>query len=292
MGLFAPGRPSWRAAARSSHVSFVEGQMKGIRFSVIVAAAALAVGMLAPASDAAITSVTQNTVPNLDPLPPQIELTPLGEESFVFVDRTHELTSARYDPATGLLNTAATGTLVGFPSYLNGVQYVANANDNRTAGTDAVLNDYLVTYTVDTPSFAYLLLDNRLDGTAGNVSKTNTTDPNLGGNLAWVINDGWTRVNTGMMPNGQADYLGIDEGATVASPDLRTHHDLGPGISLNQFYAIYSKEVDGSFVTRGIRQPTGSGNMYVVAVAPIPEPGTIGLIAVGVGALLARRVRR
>ena len=266
--------------------------MKGFRFYGLVAGAALALGIVAPGAEGAVTSVTQNSVPNLDPLPPQIEATPLGEESFAFVDRTHEITAARYDPATGLLNTAATGTLVAFPSYLLGAQYIANANDNRTAGTDAVLNDYMVTYTVNTPSTAYLLLDNRLDGTAGNVSKTNTTDPNLGGNLAWVINDGWTRVNTGIMPNGQADYLGIDEGGTVASPDLRTHHDPGPGIGLNQFYAIYSKPVTDSFVTRGIRQPTGSGNMYVVAVVPIPEPGVIGLAALGGVGLLARRRSR
>jgi hypothetical protein len=267
--------------------------MKGIRLSGVVAAAALAVGLFAPSADAVITSVTQNSVPNLDPLPPRIEPATLEEESFAFVDRTHELTSARYVPATGLLTTdATTGTLVGFPSYLIGAQYVANANDNRTAGTDSVLNDYLVTYTVDTPSIAYLLLDNRLDGAAGNVSKTNTTDPNLGGNLAWVINDGWTRVNSGIMPNGQADYIGIDEGGTVAGPDARTHHDAGPGVSLNQFYAIYSKEVTDSFVTRGIRQATGSGNMYVVAVVPIPEPGTIGLVAMGAAALLVRRSRR
>jgi hypothetical protein len=276
------------------HVSFVlEGQMKGIRFHGIVAAAALVVGSFTPAANAAVTSVSQNSVPGLDVLPPQIEATPLGEESFAYVDRTHELTSARVDATSGLLTTNAAGNLVGFPSYLLGAQVIANANDNRTAGTDAASNDYLVTYTVDTPSTAYLLLDNRLDGTASNAtSSPNSTDPDLGGNLAWVLADGWTRVNTGMMPNGQADYIGIDEGGSVASPDLRTHHDAGPGVSLNQFFAIYSREVTDSFVTRGIKQGTGSGNMYVVAVVPVPEPGAIGLVAAGAAALLARRARR
>lgn len=235
-------------------------------------------------AQAALTAVTQNTVPNQDVLPPQIEATPLGEESFAFVDRTHELTSARYDPATGLLTTdAAIGVLVGFPSYLLGAQYVANANDNRIAGTDAVLNDYLVTYTVDVASIAYLLLDNRLNGTASHAtSSPPTTDPDLGGNLAWVVQEGWVRVNTGIMPNGQADYIGIDEGSSVAGPDARTHHDPGAGVALNQFYSIYSKEVQvGDFVTHGIKQATGSGNMYVVAVQPIPEPSTLGLIGFG-----------
>lgn len=268
--------------------------MKVSRLNSFVAAAALAIGFVSPAVDAAVTSVSQNVVPGLDVLPPQIEVVPLGEESFAYVDRTHELTSARYDPATGLLTTdAAIGTLVGIPSYLLGTQVIANANDNRTAGTDATLNDYLVTYTVDTPSIAYLLMDNRLNGTASHAtSHAQNDDPDLGGNLAWVINDGWTRVNTGIMPNGQADYIGIDEGGSVASPDLRTNHDLGPGISLNQFFAIYSKEVSDTFVTPGIKQTTGAGNMYVVAVAPIPEPGAIGLVAMGAAALLARRARR
>jgi hypothetical protein len=55
------------------------------------------------------------------------------------------------------------------------------------------------------------LLDNRLDGTASNWSKANTTDPILTGSLAWVVSDGWVRVNTGIMPNGQADYIGIPQ---------------------------------------------------------------------------------
>ena len=257
----------------------------------------LAIGLtivLAGAAQAAVISVTQNVVPNLDTLLPQIETLPLGEESFAFVDRTHELTSARFDPATGLLTTdVAIGTLVGFPSYLLGAQYVANANDNRTAGTSAALNDYMVTYRVDAPSIAYLLLDNRLNGTASNVSDPNTDDPDLGGNLAWVLNGGWIRVNTGIMPNGQADYLGIDEGGSVASPDLRVHHDPGAGVGLNQFYAIYSKEVmPGEFFTGGIKQATGSGNMYVVAVVAVPEPSTFALLGFGAAALVIYRRRK
>src|SRR5687767_12714120 len=102
-----------------------------MRRALMVAAGLL----LCTSAQGALVSVSQNVVPNQDVLPPQIEATPLGEESFAYVDRTHELTSARVDPATGLLNTAATGNLVGFPSYLLGIQYVANANDNRSAGT-------------------------------------------------------------------------------------------------------------------------------------------------------------
>jgi hypothetical protein len=210
------------------------------------------------------------------------------------------LTSARYTPATGVLSTdATTGTLVGFPSYLIGAQYVANANDNRNAGTDAASNDYRVTYTVNTPGKAYLLLDTRLDGTAGNVSKANTTDPVLTGSLAWVVNEGWTRVNTGIMPNGQGDYIGIDEGATVNGPADRTHTTsglvAGPGQGLNNFYAIYSKDIPaaGDFTTTGEKVAASGGNMYVVAFvsSDVPEPGTLGVLA-GIALFAIRRRSR
>jgi hypothetical protein len=234
-------------------------------------------------AQAALTGVSQTgTAGTLDPIPPQIEALPLIEESFAYVDRNHELTSARFTAAGVLTTDAATGILSPFPAYLLGLQYVANANDNRAAGMAGDANSYIVTYTVDGPVTAYLLLDNRLGGTAGNWSHPNTDDPDLGGSLAWVVNDGWTRVNTGISPNGQADYIGIDEGGSVSGPDARNHHDPGPGVGLNQFFAIYSKEVtDPDFVTRAVRQAAGNGNMYVVAVGPIPEPGTWVLFGLG-----------
>jgi hypothetical protein len=254
-----------------------------MKFSIRFAALAAFLLFCGSVNAQGLISVSQNTVPNLDPLPPQVEATPLEEEAFAYVDRTHELTAVRVDATTGVLTTNAAGNLVPFPAYLLGARYVANANDNRTAGTDAVLNDYRVTYTVNTPGTAYLLLDNRLDGTTGNVSHPNTDDPDLGGNLAWVLSEGWTRVNTGIMPNGQPDYLGIDEGGTVSGPAARTHHDPGAGVALNNFFAIYSKPIPaaGTFTTSGIRQATGSGNMYVVAFQAIPEPSTIALAMLG-----------
>jgi hypothetical protein len=217
---------------------------------------------------------------------------------FAYVDRTHEVTAARTDPSSGLLTTANTGNLVPIPSYLVGAQYVANANGNRIAGTDAASNDYRVTYTVDTPGKAYLLLDNRMDGTGSNATgSSNTTDPDLGGNLAWVTNEGWVRKNTNIFPNGQADYVGIDEGATVASPDLRTHtgsgNVAGSGQGLNQFFAIYEKDIPtaGTFTTSGIKQTTGTPDMYVVAfVSSTPEPS--GLLALGLAGMVAMARRR
>lgn len=244
-------------------------------------------------AQAAFTSVTQ-TGSNLDPIAPMIEASPLQDEAFAYVDRTHELTSARFNPATGLLTTDGTGTLVGFPLYLIGLRYVSNANDNRAAGVAGDPNSYRVTYNIDTPSIAYLLLDNRLNGTGSNWSNPNTSDPDLGGGLSWVTSGGWTRVNTGMMPNGQGDYIGIDEGGTVAGPDVRTHHDPGAGVGLNNFFSIYSKPVNGSFDTFSVRQAAGNGNMYLVAISPIPEPGAFGLFSLGAIGLVGilRRARR
>jgi len=266
-----------------------------IRPGMIVGLAALL--LAGTSARAALISVTQNTVPNQDPLSPQVEATPFGEEVFAYVDRTHELTAPRFDATTNALTTATTGNLVNLPSYLVGAQYVANANDNRAAGTTGA-NDYVVTYTVDTPGKAYLLLDNRLDGTNGNVSKSNATDPDLGGVLSWVTNQGWTRVNTQISPGGQADYVGIDEGSTVNGPADRTHtgtgNVAGPGQGLNNFFAVYTKDIPaaGTFTTDGERVNAPGGNMYVVAFVSAPEPS--GLLVLGLAgiAAMARRRRR
>jgi hypothetical protein len=264
-----------------------------IRLSLLVLAAAI-VG-----ARASLISVIQNSVPTLDPIPPQVEAGNLADRSFAFVDRTHELTGATHN-GTSLL--ASQGLAVGtyqvlpFPSYLVGAQWVANANDNRAAGTGSAIgqNDYLVTYTVDTPGVAFLLLDNRLNGTGSNWSSSNTTDPDLGGNLSWVITDGWTRVMTGMNPSGSlavGDYLGVDEVATVAGPGARTPSGAASGVGVNQFYSIYSRVISspGTFTTGGIKQAAGGGNMYVVAFVSVPEPTTAALLILG--GLGLRRLR-
>ena len=37
--------------------------------------------------------------------------------------------------------------------------------------------------------------------------------------LQWVIDNGWTRVNSGISPGGQADYTGVDEGGNRLEPE-------------------------------------------------------------------------
>jgi len=202
----------------------------------------------------------------------------LKDEAFVFVNRTHEYTAVRTD-ANGLLTTNPNGTLQPFPSYLIGAEYIQLANENRTQ------NPYSLDVTLSQPVIAYLFLDNRLNGPGLNNTSSNTTDPVLGGVLQWVIDDGWVRVNTGFMPNGQADYLGVDEGGTVADESLRVHTGTGlvagSGNGLNQFFAIYTKQFPagthiGFTKTQGI-----TGNMYGVAVVPVPEPSTMALLVAG-----------
>ena len=100
----------------------------------------------------------------------------------------------------------------------------------------------------------YLLVDNRLNGPASVGTKTNTTDPILGGPLQWVLDGGWVRVNTGISPNGQGDFTGVDES--------------GDG-SLNQFYSVYRLPVIAAQVTvknNGI----GGQNMISLVAAPAP----------------------
>ena len=253
------------------------------------------------AAPAALVSVTQSTTGGtaVNANAPQIEPGFLINESYAYNNRTHEITAARFDPGTNLLATSNVNTtLLQFPTYLTNAQWVANANENRAAGIANDAFSYTVTYTVNTAGTAYLLLDNRLNGSGSAVNSPNTTDPDLGGSLAWVINDGWIRRDTGIKPpGGSGDYVGVDEGNSVATPDLRTHTApglvAGSGEGLNNFYAIYSKNIPGpgNFVTRSTALTASGGNMYVVAFASVPEPTASLLGALAVGLLASRRRR-
>ena len=192
-----------------------------------------------------------------------------GEDVNVFTDRTHQHNGAAFDATTGLLSTAGT-TIVPLPDYLVGNEYVTFANDGRDN------NPYNFQITADVLSTFYLLIDNRSNGTAGNTTSPNTTDPDLGGNLAWVVSDGWARVNTGLSPNGQADYTGVDEGG----------NGVGAGQGLNQFYAVYS--LTGTVVDIK-QQGIGGGNNYAVVISPIPEPSSALLLGLAALGLLRRR---
>ena len=174
------------------------------------------------------------------------------DTALAFVDRAHVHKAAAFDSGSNTLST--TGDLiVPLPSYLIGQPYVKFANNARN------LADYSATVTASEPVQWYLLLDNRTNGPEVSTSSPNTTDPELGGSLQWVLDGGWQRVNTGISPDGQGDYTGVDEG--------------GEG-GLNQFYAVYTLPVASTEVT--VSNTGVGGNMIsLVAVSAGVTPGIL-----------------
>ena len=163
-----------------------------------------------------------------------------GEESLTFSDRTHQHNGAAFD-LDGNLSTSGS-QIIDLPEYLLGANYIRFANNARDNAP------YTAEVEADGVTTWYLLVDNRLDGEAGNKNSPNSTDPVLGGNLQWIIDDGWVRVNTGISPNGLPDYTGVDEGGD----------GFGPGQGLNQFYSVYSITAE-SVTLKG--QGIGGSNM-------------------------------
>jgi hypothetical protein len=211
-------------------------------------------------------------------------IVPFGEDVFCFTDRTHEYNGARYNSATGVLSTTG-DVIVGLPVYLLGGEYVSTMNGNRDNGNppDPQFRiNVTINPTLTRGVWAYLLIDNRVGG--------GTADPpTLGSNgtglMAWVADDGWTQYSTGLFPNGQPDYVGIDEGGTPANWAARTHlTTVGPGQGLNQFSTVYRKGFNPGDTIVLKEQEAGGINMYGLVVVPripctLDVPGS--LIATG-----------
>lgn len=210
-----------------------------------------------------------------------------GEDVPAFSDRVHEHNGPRFSDAFGPLLPIPDGfgtviVNVPLPSYMVGGDYVRFANNARdNVGYSAVV-------TAAGPADWYLLIDNRWDGPNGVNDSTPWDDPILGGKLQWVIDDGWQRVNTGISPNSLPDYTGVDEGSP--GPPV-TNLGVGPGISVNNFYAVYTRK-NLSQVTLGSLEMSGA-SMYQVVSVPIPEPASFALVVCGACGLIAgRRSRR
>ncbi len=213
---------------------------------------ALFAAMLATATPAAaaITSVVEtNVAPD-----PVAQISPdFGEEALSYNDRTHQHNGVAFDEFSGLLSTTGTN-IADLPSYLLGYDYVKFSNNARdNANYSAVVN-------TDTPSTFYVLIDNRINGPNVTVASSSNSDPVLGGTLQWVIDGGWLRMNTGISPNGQPDYSGIDE----------TGDGFGPGIGVNNFMSIYRFPSVATSVT--VRNGIYPGNMITVVAVPTAAP--------------------
>lgn len=225
----------------------------------------LAPAFLALPSHAAIISVIET---GLGADAPAVITNNFGEDTLTFSDRTHEHNGAAFT-AGNLLSTAGTN-IVPLPDYLTGADYVRFANNARDN------NPYSAVVTSDTMTEWFLLVDNRVNGPAGDNSSPNTTDPVLGGTLQWILDGGWQRVNTGISPAGQADYTGVDEGG----------NGVGPGQGLNQFYSVYSY---GPALSVTVHSNGINGNNMISLAVPEPSRALLGLA--GLFALTLRRRR-
>ena len=102
----------------------------------------------------------------------------------------------------------------------------------------------------------------------------------MGGNLQWVIDGNWERVNTGISPNGQADYTGADESAD----------GTGAGQALNQFYSVYKFPL--SIDNIPVRN-NGVGGSNMISLVAVPEPSTMLLTSLSLlGLFVVRRKRK
>ena len=183
--------------------------------------------------------------------PSIIENSAYGEDALTFSDRTHEHNGAAFDSASGDLAVAG-DLVIDLPSYLVSQSYVRFANNARDNA------DFVATVTASGPTQWFLLVDNRLDGPNAN-SKENTSDPILGGTLQWIIDGGWERVNTGISPNGQPDFVGVDES--------------GDG-GLNQFYSIYTLPEPSTSVTINGNNIGGTNMLALVGSGAADGNGT------------------
>jgi hypothetical protein len=219
-------------------------------------------------------------------------IVPFGEDVFTFTDRTHQYNGPRFTAAGALTfadTPAVSDVTVGLPGYLLGAEYVSTLNSNR----DNPAFQLLVGITQLRPVTAYLLIDNRV----GDAS--NTSPPALGsgglGVMPWVADEGWTMVNTGLSPNGQPDFVGIDEGRTPANFADRiangANQGTGPGVLVNNAYTLFSKTFPaGSTIILKAQNDGTDDNMYGLVV--VPEPSVTGLCGCALLASAMKRRRR
>lgn len=189
-------------------------------------------------------SITEEGLDGDEPAVVENAGTGYSEDALTFSDRTHEHNGAAFDSASGILDVNG-DLVVPLPDYMTGQSYIRFANNARDNA------NYVGTVNSSGPTKWYLLVDNRLDGPSASTGSPNTEDPVLGGTLQWIIDGGWERVNTGISPNGQADYVGVDES--------------GDG-GLNQFYAVYTQPEPSTSIAVNSNGIAGSNMISLVGV--------------------------
>jgi hypothetical protein len=164
-----------------------------------------------------------------------------GHMAPAFVDRNH-----RYSDHS--VQATAVPPDFTIPAYLVGQQYIMSGNDNRDNAS------YRLDVTVDTPSTAYMLIDNRLGGNG------NATPPTFGPTaMQWIVDEAWMPTSNGLnrtMDPAVPDEVPIDEGANN---------------SIEQWFSVYKKDFPAG--TFSLLQADNAGqNMYGVVVAASGPP--------------------
>jgi hypothetical protein len=165
------------------------------------------------------------------------------------------------------------------------------------------------------PAFATLLIEN--NGT-DSVSMTfsHTADPNLAGGQAiktLLLNvDSYVPVTVTSTSSKLTSFSSSEDGQNDSGAmfDLRMEFDIAPpsdrfvagdsivmeatgtGLTENSFAAISTGSAQYEGMVHFLSIPPDGGSAKVVTGEPVPEPASLGAIALGVAALLGRRRKK